>query len=176
MTTTAKLLLHRSFYKLWLNCRLLLSHSSCIARYCRCECVQSASRFGTHYCANKTSLPNGHLLNDVKQYVSLECRRPLYNTVEVIWWHFISWGDYVFYCDYPSLNRRFYTNVNFNYKKLTFNWIEHITSTEEQLDIREWRTLVVPSKVSIVLSCAEMKENIVHICALSTKVSICQEL
>lgn len=78
---------------------------------------------------------------------------PLTNKSPIVMTLYLMGGYSVFYCDYPLLNRRFYSNVNFNNNKLTFNWIEHITSTGDQLDIRGYKSFnsTVESKYRFVV-------------------------
>ncbi|CWX09720.1 TPA: phage tail protein [Haemophilus influenzae] len=58
---------------------------------------------------------------------------PLTNKSPIVMTLYLMGGYSVFYCDYPLLNRRFYSNVNFNNRTLTYNWIEYITSAGDQL-------------------------------------------
>ncbi|HHF6121695.1 TPA: phage tail protein [Haemophilus influenzae] len=78
---------------------------------------------------------------------------PLTNKSPIVMTFYLMGGYSVFYCDYPLLNRRFYSNVNFNNKTLTFNWIEHITSAGDQLDIKGYKSFnsTVESKYRFVI-------------------------
>lgn len=76
---------------------------------------------------------------------------PRADKAPIVMTFYLMGGYSIFYCHYPTLNRQYFTGVNFNNPTLTLNWIEVLNSkgthTTEQLRLtaNSWGKLFFPN-------------------------------